>query len=140
MKKILVINGPSLNLLGIREVEIYGSKTYKDLVQMLKEEAKKLNAKVKCAQSNWEGKIIDLIQHAYHKYDGIIINPGAYSHYSYAIRDAIKAVSIKTIEVHISKVSEREDFRHKLVISDVCAKTISGHGLDGYLEALRELA
>ena len=140
MKKILVINGPSLNLLGTREVDIYGDTSYKDLIKLIKEEAKNNNLRVKCVQSNHEGKIVDYIQKAYNKFDGIIINPGAYSHYSYAIRDAIKAVSIKTIEVHISNVVAREDFRRNLVISDVCVKTISGHGIDGYLEALKEFA
>lgn len=138
MKKVLVINGPSLNMLGIREVDIYGKTTYKELINMIKAKSKEEKIKVKCVQSNYEGKIIDYIQKAYRKYDGIIINPGAYSHYSYAIRDAIVSVDIKTIEVHISNVEAREDFRKKLVISDVCAKTISGHGVNGYLEALDE--
>ena len=138
MKKILVINGPSLNLLGIREVDIYGNTTYKDLVKLINKEAKVLNLKTKCVQSNYEGKIIDYIQKAYNKFDGIIINPGAYSHYSYAIRDAIASVNIKTIEVHISDVLNREPFRARLVISDVCSKTIIGKGINGYLEALKE--
>ena len=138
MKKVLVINGPSLNLLGIREVDIYGKTTYKDLVKLINKEAKVLNLKTKCVQSNYEGKIIDYIQKAYSKFDGIIINPGAYSHYSYAIRDAIASVNIKTIEVHISDVLNREPFRASLVISDVCSKTIIGKGINGYLEALKE--
>ena len=138
MKKVLVINGPSLNMLGIREVDIYGKATYKDLIKLIKEEAKGANIKVKCVQSNYEGKIIDYIQKAYKKFDGIIINPGAYSHYSYAIRDAITSINIPTIEVHISDVLNREHFRANLVISDVCAKTISGKGLNSYLEALKE--
>ena len=136
--KLLVINGPSLNLLGIREVDIYGKTSYKDLIKMIKREAKENNIKVKCVQSNYEGKIIDYIQKANHKYDGMIINPGAYSHYSYAIMDAIKAVGIRTIEVHISDVNAREDFRKNLIISEACQKTIIGHGIDGYFEAIRE--
>lgn len=138
MKKVLVINGPSLNLLGSREVDVYGSTTYAELVKMIKEEAKKKGIIAKCVQSNYEGKIIDYIQKAQGKYAGLIINPGAYSHYSYAIRDAIAAVNIKTVEVHISNVNEREEFRKRLVISDVCAKVIIGHGIKGYLEALDE--
>ena len=138
MKKVLVINGPSLNMLGIREVDIYGTTTYKNLLKLIKQNAKDLDIKVKCVQSNYEGKIIDYIQKAYNKYDGIIINPGAYSHYSYAIRDAITSVGIKTIEVHISDVLNREPFRFNLVISDVCSQTIIGKGVDCYLEALKE--
>ena len=138
MKKVLVINGPSLNMLGIREVDIYGNATYKDLLKLIKQNAKVLGIKAKCVQSNYEGKIIDYIQKAYNKYDGIIINPGAYSHYSYAIRDAIASINIPTIEVHISDVLNREPFRANLVISDVCAKTIIGKGVNSYLEALKE--
>ncbi|MBO7085696.1 MAG: type II 3-dehydroquinate dehydratase [Bacilli bacterium] len=139
MKKVLVINGPSINMLGIREVDIYGKTTYKDLIKLIKLEAKANNIKVKCVQSNYEGKIIDYIQKACNKIDGIIINPGAYSHTSYAIRDAIASVNIPTIEVHISDVMNREPFRANLVISDVCIKTIIGKGVNGYLEALNEL-
>ena len=139
MKKVLVIDGPSINMLGIREVDIYGKTTYKDLIKLIKLEAKANNIKVKCIQSNYEGKIIDYIQKAYNKFDGIIINPGAYSHYSYAIRDAIASVNIPTVEVHISDVLNREPFRANLVISDVCTKTIIGKGYNSYLEALKEL-
>ena len=138
MKKVLVINGPSLNMLGIREVDIYGKTTYKDLLKLIKQNAKDLGIKIKCVQSNYEGKIIDYIQKAYNKYDGIIINPGAYSHYSYAIRDAIASINVPTIEVHISDVLNREPFRANLVISDVCTKTIIGKGYNSYLEALKE--
>ena len=138
MKKVLVINGPSLNMLGIREVAIYGKTTYKDLLKLIKQNAKDLGIKTKCVQSNYEGKIIDYIQKAHNKYDGIIINPGAYSHYSYAIRDAIASINVPTIEVHISDVLNREPFRANLVISDVCAKTIIGKGYNSYLEALKE--
>ena len=136
--KLLVLNGPTLNMLGIREVDIYGNATYKDLLKLIKQEAKGAGIKVKCVQSNYEGRIIDYIQKAYNKYDGIIINPGAYSHYSYAIRDAIASINIPTIEVHISDVLNREPFRANLVISDVCTKTISGKGFNSYLEALKE--
>ena len=138
MKKVLVINGPSLNMLGIREVDIYGKTTYKNLLKLIKQNAKDLGIKIKCVQSNYEGKIIDYIQKAYNKYDGIIINPGAYSHYSYAIRDAIASINVPTIEVHISDVLNREPFRANLVISDVCTKTIIGKGYNSYLEALKE--
>lgn len=138
MKKVLVINGPSINMLGIREVDIYGKTTYKDLIKLIKLEAKANNIKVKCVQSNYEGKIIDYIQKAHNKFDGIIINPGAYSHTSYAIRDAIASINVKAVEVHISDVLNREPFRANLVISDVCAKTIIGKGINGYLEALKE--
>ena len=138
MKKVLVINGPSLNMLGIREVAIYGKTTYKDLLKLIKQNAKDLGIKTKCVQSNYEGKIIDYIQKAHNKYDGIIINPGAYSHYSYAIRDAITSINVPTIEVHISDVLNREPFRANLVISDVCTKTIIGKGYNSYLEALKE--
>ncbi len=138
--KLLVINGPSINMLGIREKEIYGEKSYKELCSFIKEISKANNAKTKIYQSNSEGKIIDAIQRAYFKkVDGIIINPGAYTHYSYAIRDAIKAVNIKTIEVHLSDISSREDFRKVSVISDVCVKTISGKGFDSYKEAIELL-
>lgn len=138
MKKILVINGPSLNLLGIREKEIYGKTSYKELVSLIKNYAKNNNLQVKFYQSNHEGKIIDKIQNLYKSIDGIVINPGAYAHYSYAIYDCIKACNVKTIEVHISDIYNREDFRKELVISKACEKTIFGHGINGYIEALEE--
>lgn len=138
--KILVINGPNLNMLGIREPEIYGSKTYEDLVSLIKEEASKLNIDVELFQSNHEGAIIDKIHQSYFdKVSGIIINPGAYTHYSYAISDAIKSVMINCVEVHLSDITKREEFRKVSVISSSCIKTIYGKGFDGYIEALKIL-
>ena len=134
--KILVINGPNLNMLGIREKNIYGDKDYKSLVKLIKENAKIKGIKVKCVQSNYEGKIVTIIQKAYQKFDGIVINPGAYTHTSIAILDALKCVKIRTIEVHISKVDEREDFRKISYVREVAEKTISGEGLNGYLKAI----
>ncbi|NLN05111.1 MAG: type II 3-dehydroquinate dehydratase [Clostridiaceae bacterium] len=137
--RILVINGPNLNMLGIREKNVYGSRTYEDLCTYIKNEAEKLNVEVELFQSNHEGAIIDEIHKAYQKFDGIIINPGAYTHYSYAIYDALKCVNIKTIEVHISNIHEREEFRRISVIKDACVNQISGHGFAGYKLALEEL-
>jgi len=135
---ILVINGPNLNLLGIREPDIYGKKSYCDLVDYLKTLAEKYNIKLDVFQSNHEGAIIDKIQAAYfNKTDGIVINPGAYGHYSYAIRDALAAVKIKTVEVHLSDISRREIFRHKSVITDLCVATFSGEGFAGYEKAIK---
>lgn len=140
MKKITVINGPNLNFLGIREKSVYGSKDYNGLVEMIKETADSLNIEVDVFQSNSEGEIIDKIQQCYFdKIDGIIINPGAYTHYSYAIRDAIASVNIKTIEIHISNIYEREEFRHVSVIEPVCEQQIYGKGLDGYIIALEKI-
>ncbi len=137
--KVLIINGPNLNMLGIREKDIYGTGTYEDLCSYIKNEANKLNVRVSLFQSNSEGAIIDEIQRAYVNEDGIIINPGAYTHYSYAIYDAIKAVNIKTVEVHISNIYDREEFRRNSVISPACIKQISGQGFKGYIEALKVL-
>ena len=135
--KILVINGPNLNMLGIREVGIYGSETYSSLVKKIKDYAKESNIDVECKQSNYEGEIITFIQDAYFdKVDGIIINPGAYTHTSIAILDALKSVNIKTVEVHISDLSKREEFRQKSYVSLFAEKRIIGHGLNGYLEAI----
>ena len=134
--KILVINGPNLNMLGIREKEIYGDKTYKALISLIKESAKVRKVKVTCYQSNYEGDIVTKIQRAYKKYDGIVINPGAYTHTSVAILDALKAVSIPTVEVHISAVSEREQFRQISYVGKYAFLTITGKGFDGYIEAL----
>lgn len=134
--KILVINGPNLNMLGIREKNIYGDKDYKSLVKLIKENAKNKGVKVKCVQSNYEGKIVTIIQKAYQKFDGIVINPGAYTHTSVAILDALKAVNIPTVEVHISAVNEREEFRKISYLSLFAKKTISGKGFDGYIEAI----
>ena len=134
--KILVINGPNLNMLGIREKNIYGDKDYKTLIKMIKENAKSKGVKVKCVQSNYEGKIVTIIQKAYKKFDGIVINPGAYTHTSVAILDALKSVNIPTVEVHISAVNEREEFRKISYVSLFAKKTISGKGFDGYIEAI----
>ncbi len=137
--KILVVNGPNLNLLGLREPEIYGSRTYADLLELIRTEAGLLGAEVSFVQSNHEGDLVDAIQGAYQTADGIIINPGAYTHTSIALLDAIKAVSVPTVEVHISDPDTREDFRRVSYIRPACVATIKGHGLEGYLEALRLL-
>ena len=133
--KILVINGPNLNMLGIREKAIYGDRDYKSLISLIKGKAKEKGVKVKCFQSNYEGAIVTAIQKAYKRYDGIIINPGAYTHTSIALLDALLAVKIPCVEVHISKVEEREDFRQISYIRSACIKTITGKGIDGYIEA-----
>ena len=133
---ILVINGPNLNMLGIRDKNIYGDKSYKDLVCLIKDYCKKNNVKVKCVQSNYEGKIVEYIQKSLNKYDGIVINAGAYTHYSIAIKDALNSVKVKSVEVHISNIYEREDFRRVSVIKDECIASIVGKGFDGYLEAI----
>ena len=134
--KIRVINGPNLNMLGIREPQIYGSTTYANLVDMVMEHGKKLGVEVEVLQSNHEGDLVDMIQQSYQVIDGIVINPGAYTHTSVAILDAAKAVAIPMVEVHISDVSAREDFRQVSYIRAACEKTITGHGLNGYLEAM----
>ena len=137
--KILVINGPNLNMLGIREKNIYGDESYKSLISLIKKSAKERGVKVKCYQSNFEGAIVTAIQKAYKKYDGIVINPGAYTHTSVAILDALKAVNIPTVEVHISAVNEREDFRQISYVKKFAFKTVTGKGFDGYIEAMDEL-
>ena len=134
--KILVINGPNINMLGIREPEHYGKETYADLVAKIEKHCLSKNVDVKIYQSNHEGDLVDEIQRAYGCTDGIVINPGAYTHTSIAILDAVKAVGIPTVEVHISDVSAREDFRQISYIRMACFKTISGKGTDGYLEAI----
>ncbi len=137
--KILVINGPNINMLGTREPEIYGEKTYKDLIKFIKQSAKIRKVSVKCFQSNCEGEIITAIQKACNKFDGIVINPAGYTHTSVAILDALKGVNIPTVEVHISKVSEREDFRKISYVSLFAFKTIKGRGFDGYADAMDEI-
>ena len=137
--KIRVINGPNINMLGIREPDIYGRTTYADLVKMIEDHADKTGVDVEVMQSNHEGDLVDMLQDCYQKVDGIVINPGAYTHTSVAILDALKAVSIPAVEVHISKVDEREDFRQISYIRKACIRTISGHGVDGYLEAMDHL-
>lgn len=134
--KIMVINGPNLNMLGIREPAHYGRETYADLTAKIENHAKGLGVEVKCLQSNHEGDLVDFIQSAYGVYDGIVINPGAYTHTSIAILDAAKSVSLPMVEVHISKVEEREAFRQISYIRAACMATITGHGIDGYLEAI----
>lgn len=134
--KILVINGPNINMLGIREPQHYGKETYKYLIEKIEKHCKEKNIEVKTYQSNHEGDLVDEIQRAYGNFDGIVINPGAYTHTSIAILDAVKSVCIPTVEVHISKVEEREDFRQISYIRLGCVKTITGHGTDGYLEAI----
>jgi len=137
--KILVINGPNLNFLGIREKNIYGSGDYEGLCKFIDKEAAALGVEVELFQSNIEGEIINKIQAAYGNTDGIVINPGAYTHYSIAIFDAIKSVDIRTVEVHISNVYAREEFRHKSVIAPACMGQISGFGFLGYKFALEAL-
>ncbi|MDF2543647.1 MAG: 3-dehydroquinate dehydratase, type [Herbinix sp.] len=135
--KILVINGPNLNFLGIREKGIYGSHNFEYLLTMLEEKANEENITIETYQSNIEGEIIDRIQKAYYdQVDGIIINPGAYTHYSYAIRDALASITVPKIEVHISNVHQREEFRHVSVTAPVCTGQIVGLGLHGYLLAV----
>ncbi|MDD4125730.1 MAG: type II 3-dehydroquinate dehydratase [Eubacteriales bacterium] len=134
--KILIINGPNLNMLGIREPEIYGKETYGDLVSYVSDFRRKKNIDMKAFQSNHEGVIVDEIQSAYGTFNGIVINPGAYTHTSIAILDALKAVGIPAVEVHISDIESREEFRRISYIRQYCVKTISGHGFAGYTEAI----
>ena len=134
--KILVINGPNLNMLGIREPDHYGRETYADLVDKVKGYCEEKSIYCECYQSNHEGDLVDKIQEAYGKFDGIVINPGAYTHTSIALLDAVKSVMIPTVEVHISRVDEREDFRQRSFVRSACIATITGHGLAGYTEAM----
>ncbi len=134
--KILVINGPNINMLGIREPAIYGSENFESLCENVRCHGEKKGIEVKLFQSNHEGALVDEIQAAYRIFDGIVINPGAYTHTSIALLDALKAVGIPTVEVHISDVSKREDFRQISYIRPYCVKTIAGHGIKGYLEAM----
>lgn len=137
--KILVINGPNINFLGIREKNIYGNQTYEDLVNYITATAKALNIEADTFQSNIEGEIINTIQAAYGKYDGIVINPGAYTHYSIAIYDALSSVSMNIVEVHISNIHKREEFRRKSVTAPACVGQICGFGFYGYEMALLAL-
>lgn len=137
--KILVINGPNINMLGIREKEIYGDKSYASLIKLIKNKAKELKVKVKFFHSNSEGEIVSAIQSAHNKFDGIVINPAGYTHTSIAILDALKAVNIPTVEVHISAVNEREDFRKISFVGMYAFKTIAGKGFEGYLQAIEEI-
>lgn len=136
MKRILIVNGPNLNMLGIREPDIYGKKTYKDLCGMIEEYAKERKIKVDFVQSNHEGDLVNAIQDAYGKADGIVINPAAYTHTSVALLDALKAVGIPAVEVHISDVDEREAFRRISYVRNACVACIKGHGFEGYTEAI----
>lgn len=133
---ILVINGPNLNMLGVREPDIYGRETYGTLCDKIRDHAAARGVQIEIYQSNHEGDLVDKIQEAYGKTGGIVINPAAYTHTSVAILDALKAVKIPAVEVHISDVSSREDFRQVSYVRAACDKTISGHGTSGYLEAI----
>ena len=135
--KLYILNGPNLNMLGVREPEHYGSMTYKGLVEMIEAHCASKKIEAVCKQSNHEGDLVDWIQEAYFEgADGIVINPGAYTHTSIALLDAVKSVKLPTVEVHISKVEEREDFRQISYIRAACVKTITGHGTNGYPEAV----
>lgn len=136
MKKILILNGPNLNMLGIREPEIYGNQTHDDIAKLCEDTATQNNATAEVKQSNHEGQLIDWIQEAIEGYDGVIINAGGYTHTSVAIHDALKLLSCPVVEVHLSDISKREEFRHFSYISLVAAKVIKGHGADGYVQAI----
>lgn len=138
--KVMVINGPNLNMVGVREKGIYGTKSFEDICDYIKDEANKRNIEVELYQSNIEGDIINQIHKCYYEdFDGIIINPGAYTHYSYAIHDAIKSVNINTVEVHLSNIHAREEFRHKSVTAPACIGQICGFGEIGYILAMDAL-
>ena len=137
--KLIIINGPNINMLGIREPDVYGSKTYKDLLATIYEYANNHNISVTCFQSNHEGAIVDCIQQAYGNYDGIVINPAAYTHTSIAILDALKAVCLPAVEVHISDLDGREPFRQVSYAGLACEKTVKGQGFDGYCQAIAYL-
>ena len=135
--KILVINGPNLNFLGIREKAVYGDESYNTLMTMILKKGAALGVEVETYQSNHEGAIIDRLQQAYYdKTDGVIINPGAYTHYSYAIHDVLKSIFVPKVEVHISDINTREEWRRVSVTAPACDRQIAGHGFDGYLEAM----
>lgn len=135
--KILVINGPNINFLGIREKNVYGTQSYDDLLNMIAQKGREENCTIEVFQSNHEGAIIDRIQDSYYDgTEGIVINPGAYTHYSYAIRDALASIAVPKVEIHISNIMEREDFRKVSVTAPACDKQIFGEGLNGYLMAI----
>ncbi len=134
--KIMVINGPNLNMLGIREPEVYGNRTYTDLEAYIEEYGEKCGIEVTVLQSNSEGELIDFIHHTLGNFDGIVINPGAYTHYSYAIRDALASVDVPGVEVHLSNIHKREEFRHTSVTAPSCIGQICGLGFRGYLLAI----
>ena len=137
--KILVINGPNINMLGLREPKIYGKQSFQDLLNLIEKTARDLSLRIDTFQSNHEGSLVDRIQEAYGEYDGIVINPAAYTHTSVAILDALKAVAIPAVEVHISDVDSRESFRQISYAGMACEKTIKGQGLDGYRQAITYL-
>ena len=137
--KILVLNGPNINMLGIREPKIYGKENYASLIAKIQNHANERGIELKILQSNHEGVLVDAIQESYKKVDGIVINPAAYTHTSIAILDAVKSVSIPTVEIHISKVEQREDFRQVSYIRQACIGTVTGLGTDGYLRAIDKL-
>ncbi len=138
--KVMVINGPNLNMVGVREKCIYGTRSFEDICDYIKDEANKRNIEIELYQSNIEGDIINQIHKCYYEdFDGIIINPGAYTHYSYAIHDAIKSVNINTVEVHLSNIHAREEFRHKSVTAPACIGQICGFGEIGYILAMDAL-
>lgn len=140
MKKILILNGPNINMTGLREKSVYGAKTYDDLLALIRAEADKLGCEVRCIQSNHEGALIDAIQQAYFDgFDGIVFNPGGYTHTSVALHDAVASVPIPTIEVHMSNIHAREEFRHVSMTASACKGQIVGFGFDGYVMALRNL-
>ena len=138
--KLLILNGPNINMLGVREPDVYGRETYASLCQIVRQHAETLGVDVELYQSNHEGDLVDKIQQAYGNTDGIVFNPAAYTHTSVALLDALKAVSIPTVEVHISDVSQRENFRQVSFVRAACIATIAGHGLQGYPEAMDLLA
>jgi 3-dehydroquinate dehydratase-2 len=138
--RILVINGPNINLLGLREPDIYGKRDYVALLEFIREVSAKAGVETKCIQSNHEGAIVDAIQTAYGQFDGIVINPAAYTHTSIAILDALKAVGLPAIEVHLTNIQEREEFRRVSYVALACERTIAGLGFEGYAEAIRYLA
>lgn len=137
--KLLIVNGPNLNMLGIREPEVYGHTTYNELVKMISSWANELNVEVEVYQSNHEGALLDKIQNAYGKVDGLIINAGAYTHTSIALLDCIKSINIKAVEVHISDIYQREEFRHISYVGMACVKSFIGLGLVGYKKAMEYL-
>jgi len=139
-KRILILNGPNLNFLGIREPEIYGRESYESLLRYIEDRAKNMGLEVEFYQSNSEGALIDRIQQGYREgLDGCVFNPGAYTHYSYALRDAVASVTYPFVEVHLSEVKERESFRHISVIKEVCLEQVTGLGFDSYIKGLEIL-